>query len=60
MMELTGYHMMNLAGVGYAYKYPLGLLILAIVGKIVVSFLVVWLFVWLMARWHLPPFNKKR
>lgn len=60
MMETTGLYMMKMAGMGHAYYYPWKLMVMAIIGKVVVSFLFVWLCVYLMSRLGLAPFHKKK
>ena len=59
MMETTGMHMMRMMGMGSYYGSSAAVLFLALLGKLALSFLFVWISVRLLAHWKLPPFDKK-
>ena len=59
MDETTGLFMRHMMGTEGMTGMKLGFIAVAVVAKLVVSFLFVWLCVYLMHRWQLKPFNKK-
>ena len=58
-METTGMHMMRMAGMGSYYGSSKAVILLAVLGKVALCFLFVWLSVWLLHHFKLPPFDKK-